>query len=92
MGVVGGLDGKLYLDLGDEKWRAVEIDTTGWCVIDKPPLRFRRASGMKPLAMPVRGGSVNTLRSFLNVRADTDFVLVVAWALACLRKTRASTC
>jgi hypothetical protein len=47
--------------------------------------RFRRASGMKPLAMPVRGGSVDTLRSFLNVRADTDFVLVVAWALACLR-------
>ena len=82
---VGGLDGKLYLDLGDEKWRAVEIDTTGWCVIDKPPLRFRRSSGMKPLAMPVRGGSVDTLRSFLNVRADTDFVLVVAWALACLR-------
>ena len=82
---VGGLDGKLYLDLGDEKWRAVEIDTTGWRVIDKPPLRFRRASGMKPLAMPVRGGSVDTLRSFLNVRADTDFVLVVAWALACLR-------
>jgi hypothetical protein len=29
-------DGKLYLDLGDEKWRAVEIDITGWCVIDKP--------------------------------------------------------
>ena len=66
-------------------WRAVEIDATGWRVIDKPPLRFRRASGMKPLAMPVRGGSVETLRSFLNVRADTDFVLVVAWALACLR-------
>ena len=33
---VGGLDGKLYLNLGDEKWRAVEIDTTGWRLIDKP--------------------------------------------------------
>ena len=31
------------------------------------------------------GGSVETLRSFLNVRSDADFVLVVAWALACLR-------
>ena len=31
-----GLDGKLYLNLGDEKWRAVEIDTTGWRLIDKP--------------------------------------------------------
>ena len=82
---VGGLDGRLYLDLGDETWRAVEIDATGWRVIDNPPVRFRRASGMKPMPIPVRGGSIETLRSFLNVQTDADFVLVVAWALACLR-------
>ena len=82
---VGGLDGRLYLDLGDETWRAVEIDATGWRVIDNPPVRFRRAAGMQPLPMPVPGGSVEALRSFLNVQSDTDFVLVVAWALACLR-------
>ena len=82
---MGGLDGRLYLDLCDETWRAVEIDTAGWRVIDDPPVRFRRAAGMQPLAMPVPGGSVEALRSFLNVQADADFVLVVAWALACLR-------
>jgi hypothetical protein len=82
---VGGLDGRLYLDLGDATWRAVEIDATGWRVIDNPPVRFRRSAGMQPLPMPVPGGSVETLRSFLNVQSDTDFVLVVAWALACLR-------
>jgi hypothetical protein len=82
---VGGLDGRLYLDLGDETWRAVEIDATGWRVIDNPPVRFRRASGMKPMPIPVRGGSVASLRSFLNVQTEADFVLVVAWALACLR-------
>ena len=82
---VAGLDGKLYLDLGDETWRAVEIDTAGWRVIDNPPVRFRRASGMRPLPVPMRGGSVTALRSFLNVQTDTDFVLVVAWALAVLR-------
>jgi hypothetical protein len=82
---VGGLDGQLYLDLGDESWRAVEIDTTGWRVIDTPPVRFRRAAGMQPLPKPVPGGSVETLRSFLNLQSDTDFVLVVAWALAVLR-------
>ncbi|UEM16570.1 hypothetical protein J4G43_021560 [Bradyrhizobium barranii subsp. barranii] len=82
---VGGLDGRLYLDLGDETWRAVEIDATGWRVIDNPPVRFRRASGMKPMPVPVRGGSVASLRSFLNVQTEVDFVLVVAWALACLR-------
>ena len=82
---VGGLDGRLYLDLGDASWRAVEIDATGWRVIDNPPVRFRRAAGMKALPAPVAGGSVEALRSFLNVRSDADFVLVIAWTLACLR-------
>ena len=82
---VGGLDGRLYLDLCDEAWRAVEIDVTGWRVIDNPPVRFRRAAGMRPLPMPVSGGSVETLRTFLNIQSDADFVLVVAWLVACLR-------
>src|SRR6516162_4972095 len=82
---VGGLDGRLYLDLGDETWRAVEIDVTGWRVIDNPPVRFRRAAGMQPLPMPLRGGSIEVLRLFLNVKTDDEFVLVVAWVLACLR-------
>ena len=82
---VGGLGGRIYLDLADERWRAVEIDTEGWRVIDKPPVRFRRAAGMQALPLPVPGGSVGMLRSYLNVKTDGDFVLVVAWALACLR-------
>jgi hypothetical protein len=82
---VADLDGKFYLDLGDEMWRAVEIDATGWRVVENPPVRFRRSAGMKPLPTPVTGGSIETLRSFLNVKSNTDFVLVVAWALAVLR-------
>jgi hypothetical protein len=82
---VGGLNGRLYLDLCDATWRAVEIDTAGWRVMYNPPVRFRRAAGMQPLPVPVSGGSVATLRSFLNVQSDADFVLVVAWALAVLR-------
>jgi hypothetical protein len=82
---VGGLDDKLYLDLGNETWAAIEIDTAGWRAVDNPPVRFRRASGMQSLPMPVLGGSVAALRSFLNVQTDADFVLVVAWALAVLR-------
>ena len=84
---VGGLDEKLYLDLGDANWRAVEIDSTGWRVVENPPLRFRRAAGIQPLPIPLPGGSVQALRAFLNVQSDDDFVLVVAWALAVLRTT-----
>ena len=82
---VGGLDGKIYLDLGDENWRAVEIDSAGWRVVDNPLVRFRRASGMKALPPPVAGGSLQALRPFLNVHSDSNFVLVVSWALAVLR-------
>ena len=82
---VGGHDGKLYLDLCNETWQSVEIDPHGWRVIDNPPVRFRRAAGMKPLPVPTPGGSVEDLRAFLNVGSHRDFVLVVAWALAVLR-------
>src|SRR5262249_54677454 len=78
----GALDDRLYLDLGDKAWRAVEISAAGWRVIANPPVRFRRAGGMQPLPVPVAGGSGETLRSFLNVRSDTGFVLVGALALA----------
>ena len=82
---VGSQAGKLYLDLGDESWQAVEIEKSGWRVIDNPPVRFRRAAGMKPLPPPASGGSIGMLRPFLNLQSDADFVLVVAWALAAFR-------
>ena len=31
-------DGRIYLDLADECWRAVEIGPDGWCVIGSPPV------------------------------------------------------
>jgi hypothetical protein len=82
---VGGLNGKIYLDLADEKWRAVEIDSTGWRVVENSSVRFSRPAGIKPLPVPAPGGSIEKLRSFLNVRSDADFILVIAWSLAVLR-------
>jgi hypothetical protein len=82
---VAGFSGMIYLDLVDEEWRAVEISADGWRVIKDPPVRFRRSAGMRPLPRPMCGGSVNSLRSFLNVQSDADFTLIVAWVLAALR-------
>src|SRR5215471_3587283 len=77
--------GCVYLDLADEHWRAVEIGPEGWRIIGSPPVRFRRSPGMLPLPVPERGGSIEALRSFLNLLSQNDFVLVVAWLLAALR-------
>jgi hypothetical protein len=78
-------DGRIYLDLADECWRAVEIGPDGWRVIELPPVRFRRAAGMLPLPVPQKGGSIESLAPFINLPSQNDFVLVVAWLLATLR-------
>ena len=82
---VAGLDDRLYLDLADAAWRAVEIARAGWRIVDRPPVRFRRAAGMQPLSTPDPGGSIELLRPYLNVQTEADFVLVVSWMLAVLR-------
>lgn len=82
---IAGAGGKLYVDLGDPTWRAVEIDATGWRIIAEPPVRFRRAKGMLALPEPQRCGDIATLRRFLNVQRDGEFVLGVAWLLAAFR-------
>lgn len=87
---VGSHDGRLYLDLCDADWRAVEIDAFGWRIVDSPPVRFRRSAGMLPLPVPVRGmGGIERLRPLLNFtsgQADgPDWTLATAWLLAALR-------
>jgi hypothetical protein len=76
---------RIYLDLVDERWRAVEIGPDEWRVISCAPVHFRRFPGMLPLSVPEHGGSIEALSSFLNLSSRNDFVLVVAWLLAALR-------
>ena len=77
----------IYLDLGDENWRAIEITTKGWHLLDGPPVKFIRPRGMRPLPVPAPGGSVVELRPFVNVASDQDFTLVLAWLVAAMRPT-----
>ena len=54
-------------------------------MIECPPVRFRRPAGISPLPVPERGGSIETLQSYVTVPDRNDFVLIVAWLLAALR-------
>ena len=82
---VAEFNGKLYIDLCDVEWQAIEVDASGWRILQRPPVRFRRCPGMAALPMPVAGGAIDALRPFLNVGSDEDFVLVVSWLLMCMR-------
>src|SRR5262245_57169333 len=77
--------GHIYLDLADDRWRAVEIGREGWRVIECPPVRFRRPAGILPLPVPQQGASIEAFNPFLNLSSQNDFVLIVAWLLAALR-------
>jgi len=77
-------DSRIYLDLGDPAWRAIEIDAKGWRIVDKPPVRFRRPNGFHPLPEPTHGGSITTLKDFVNIH-DDDFLLLVAFLAAAMR-------
>jgi hypothetical protein len=81
---IAGDDDGIYVDLGAEDWRAIEIDADGWKVVDDPPVRFRRAKGMLSLSSPKRGGSVSDLRPFVNV-TDDGWPILLAWLVAALR-------
>jgi hypothetical protein len=82
---LAGHEGRIYLDLGDPTWRAVEIDANGWRIVDRPPVYFRRPKGMRALPEPQRDGSLTPLREILNINNESSWRLIVAWLLACLR-------
>ena len=75
---------KLYLDLCDHGWRAVEIDAGGWRIVDRPLPRFHRTRGSQPLPAPERGGGLDELRRFLNVDHQ-GWTLIKTFLVAALR-------
>jgi hypothetical protein len=79
-----GQEGRIYVDLCDPAWRAVETDADGWRIVRNPPVRFRRPNGLLPLPEPARGGTIADLRRFVNI-ADEDFILLITWMAASLR-------
>lgn len=83
---VAELSGAIYVDLANERWDAVEITESGWRLVSDPPVRFRRARGMKALPDPKRAGSLDTLRQFVNV-TTRDWALLLSWLVAAYRPT-----
>jgi hypothetical protein len=79
-------DGRIYIDLCNEQFQCVEVDGSGWRVIEAPPsVRFRRTPGMRELPVPLSGGNIEMLRPFTNLR-DYDFVLFVAVLIDAFRQ------
>ncbi|MBK8170546.1 MAG: primase alpha helix C-terminal domain-containing protein [Sandaracinaceae bacterium] len=82
---VAEVDGAIYLDLADELWRVVEVTAAGWRIVDNSPVMFRRPPAMRALPTPERGGSINELRSHVNLPDEQQWKLFVVFLLATMR-------
>jgi hypothetical protein len=71
---------KVYVDLANGSWQAVEITPQGWCVVNTSPVKFRRPRGLAPMPTPEQGGNLADLKPFINCR-EVDWPLVVAWII-----------
>lgn len=71
----------VYIDMANKNWQQVEITKYGWRVISgkESPVAFKRTPGMLPLPCPTKGGSLNSLRNFLNLEGEHEWHLIVAW-------------
>jgi len=74
--------GAVVVDLGSTDGRAVVVTGTGWNVVDRAPVLFRRSGAMAPMPPPVLDGDgLAKLHSLLNMDQPT-FHQLVAWLVA----------
>ncbi|MET8446620.1 hypothetical protein [Streptomyces sp. NPDC005209] len=74
--------GAIVVDLGSADGRAVVVTATGWNVVDRAPVLFRRSGAMAPMPEPVLDGDgLAKLHALLNMDTPT-FHQLVGWLVA----------
>jgi phage regulator Rha-like protein len=80
-------NGKIYLDLCNEKRQVLEISSDGFKVLDESPILFRRTDDMDEIPIPIfeKSRDYTKLGNYLNFDSLTDLDLIVAFILASFR-------
>jgi hypothetical protein len=76
-------EGAIFIDLADERWRAVKVTATGWEILDRPPVMFRRYTHQQALPDPAGGGKLSDIHRHLAIRSNDDKYLLEAYLVAC---------
>lgn len=75
----------IWLDLGDDNWRAIRIGAAGYEIVAAPPPLFRRHVTHASFPEPdeaATAADVALLRQYLNLQTDNDWYQLVAWLIA----------
>jgi hypothetical protein len=78
---------RVYIDMGDDAWRAIEVSSEGWRIVEgeEIPVRFIRPKGLLALPEPAPSGegSLDGLLNLLNLGEGEDAkrnrILILAW-------------
>lgn len=77
-----GTGEEIWIDLVDDRWRAVKVTAAGWEVVDRPPILFRRYSHQNALPEPVAGGNLLDLLDLINLKDEADQILTLSWLVS----------
>ena len=75
---------RYYIDLCDDRWRVIEVDSKGWRILSSSPVMFTRMPTMRALAEPQPSRRFKPLLEYINIRKD-DWILVLTWLIECFR-------
>lgn len=71
----------LWIDMTDDRWRAIKVTPQGWSIVENPPILFRRYNHQQPLPLPERGGNIKLFQAFINVDDEANRLLLLVCAL-----------
>ena len=83
----GDGDRRIFHDLGDSDRKIVVISASGWQVTQDVSVFFWRPKALHAVPEPVRGGSIEELREFINCPDDSAWILIVSFLLYCFIPT-----
>jgi hypothetical protein len=73
----------LWYDLANETWQAVKISKTGWEIVDKPPILFKRYSHNRSQIIPTKEGDVRKFLDYINIVNPEHRLLLMVFLVSC---------
>ena len=70
-------EGSIWVDL--DGFKAVRIYSSGWEVIENPPILFRNFAHQRPLPIPERKGDMSLMHKYVNLTLEADLLLFDAF-------------
>jgi len=69
---VAPADDGFWIDMTDDKWRAIKVTAEGWEIVDQPPILFKRYSHQQPMVEPKRTGDPWRFLDFINIDKEDE--------------------